>query len=64
MGASVVAGVDVPPILEPTEHIFDLVPLAIQNAVVLERLAEAHDKAADDLERLIASGDLPGDLGI
>lgn len=29
-----------------------------------ERLAAAHDKAADDLAHLIASGNLPGDLGI
>jgi hypothetical protein len=29
-----------------------------------ERLAAVHDKAADDLEQLIASGDLPSDLVI
>ena len=29
-----------------------------------EMLAEHHEKAADNLEQLIASGNLPGDLGI
>lgn len=29
-----------------------------------ERLAAVHDKSAEDLEQLIASGNLPGDLGI
>ena len=29
-----------------------------------ERLAAIHDKAAADLQNLIASGNLPGDLGI
>ena len=38
MCASIVTGVDAPPILEPTEHVFDLVPLAIQNAVMFDRL--------------------------
>lgn len=37
MGASVVAGVDASS-LEPTERVFDLVPLAIQNAVMFDRL--------------------------
>jgi hypothetical protein len=31
---------------------------------IFERLAAVHDKAAEDLEQLIASGNLPGDLGI
>ena len=32
VGASVVAGVDAPPVLEPAEHVLDLVPLAIEFA--------------------------------
>jgi len=31
VGASVVAGVDAPPVLEPAEHILDLVALAIEH---------------------------------
>src|SRR3569623_1597895 len=38
MCASIVAGVDAPPVLEPAERIFDLVPLAIENAVMFDRL--------------------------
>ena len=38
MGASVVTGVDAPPVLEPAEHVLDLVPLAIENAVMFDRL--------------------------
>ena len=38
MGASVVAGVDAPPVLEPSEHVLDLVALAIERAVVVDRL--------------------------
>jgi hypothetical protein len=38
MGASVISGVDASPVLEPTEHVFDLVTLAIENAVVPDRL--------------------------
>ena len=33
MGASVIAGVDAPPILEFTEHIFDFMSLAIEGFV-------------------------------
>lgn len=29
-----------------------------------DQLAAVHDKAADELEQLIASGNLPGELGI
>ena len=32
MSASVVASVDAPPIFELSEHVFDLVPLAIESA--------------------------------
>ena len=38
MRASVVTGMDTPPILEPAEHVFDLVPLAIENAVMFDQL--------------------------
>ena len=38
MCASVVTGMDAPPILEPAEHVFDLVALAIENSVVFDRL--------------------------
>ena len=38
MGASVVAGVNAPPVLEPSEHVLDLVPLAIECAIVVDRL--------------------------
>ena len=38
MGASVVAGVNAPPALEPSEHVLDLVPLAIELVVVVDRL--------------------------
>ena len=34
MCASVVAGVDAPPVLQPTEHVLDLVALAVEGAVV------------------------------
>lgn len=34
MGASVVAGVDTPPVLEPTEHVLDLGALAVEGYVV------------------------------
>jgi hypothetical protein len=37
MCASVVTGMDAPPISEPAEHVFDLVPLAIENAVMLDQ---------------------------
>ena len=38
MGASVVASVNAPPVLEPSEHVLDFVPLAIEFAVVVDRL--------------------------
>src|SRR5437868_14513748 len=38
MCASIVTGVDAPPVLEPAERIFDLVPFAIENAVMFDRL--------------------------
>ena len=34
MGAAVVAGVDASPVFEPTEHVLDLVPLAVEKPVV------------------------------
>lgn len=37
MGASVVAGVDAPPVLEPAEHILDLVPLTIEHPIMFDR---------------------------
>ncbi len=36
MCASVVTGVDAPLVLEPAEHVFDLVALAIERLVVLD----------------------------
>jgi len=33
----IVAGVDASPVLEPTEHVFDLVALAVQRSVVRDR---------------------------
>lgn len=38
MSASIVAGMDASPVLDPAEHVFDLVPLAIENAVMFDRL--------------------------
>ena len=34
MGASVVAGVDAPPVLEASEHVLDFVALAVEGLVV------------------------------
>lgn len=34
MGASVVAGVDAPPVFEFAEHVFDLVPLSVECLIV------------------------------
>ena len=34
MCAAVVAGVDAPPVFQPAEHVLDLVPLAMERAVV------------------------------
>ncbi len=36
MGASVVAGVDAAPVFEPTEHVLDLVALAVKDTVVAD----------------------------
>src|SRR3954465_14256166 len=38
MCASIVTGVDAPPVLEPAERIFDLVPFAREKAVMFDRL--------------------------
>ena len=38
MSASVVAGMDAPPVLKSTECILDLVPFAIENAIMFDRL--------------------------
>jgi hypothetical protein len=38
MSASVVAGMDAPPVLESAERILDLVPFAIENAIMFDRL--------------------------
>ena len=38
MGASVVAGVDPPPVLKPAEHDLDLVALAVERGIVRDRL--------------------------
>ena len=38
MGASVVAGVDAPPVFEAAEHVFDLVALPVEVAVVRDLL--------------------------
>jgi hypothetical protein len=38
MSASVVACMDAPPVLDPAEHVFDLVSLAIEFAVMFDRL--------------------------
>jgi hypothetical protein len=37
MGASIVAGMDAPPILEPAKHVLDLVTLLVENAVMFDR---------------------------
>ena len=37
MGASVVAGVDAAPVLEPAEHVLDSVALFVQGGVVRDR---------------------------
>ncbi len=37
MGATVVAGVDAPPVLEFAEHVFDPVALAVEGGVVRDR---------------------------
>lgn len=34
VGTSIVAGVYAPPVLEPSEHVFDLVPLAVEGLIV------------------------------
>ena len=37
MCASVIAGVDAPPVFEAPEHVFDFMPLAIEISVVADR---------------------------
>lgn len=37
VGASIVAGVDAPPVLEPAEHTLDLVPLTIEHRIMFDR---------------------------
>lgn len=37
VGASVVAGVDAPPVLEPAEQVFDLLTLAVERPVMFQR---------------------------
>ena len=37
MGAAVVSGVDAPPILEPSEHVLDLVALLVEDGVMGDR---------------------------
>ena len=37
VGASVVSSVDAPPVLEPAEHILDLVALTVEGAVVRDQ---------------------------
>src|ERR1700742_3150749 len=37
MGAAVVSGVDAPPILEPCEHVLDLVALLVEDGVMGDR---------------------------
>jgi hypothetical protein len=39
VGASIVKGMDAPPAFEPAEHIFDSVPLAIEDAVMFDRFS-------------------------
>lgn len=34
MGATIVACVDAPPVLDPAEHVLDLVPLSIERRIV------------------------------
>ena len=37
MGATVVAGVDAPPVFEAPEHVFDLVALFVEDGVMRDR---------------------------
>ena len=37
MGAAVIAGVDAAPVLEPAEHVLDLVATAVEDGVVWDR---------------------------
>ncbi len=37
MSASIVAGMDAPPVLDSAEHVFDLVPLAVEHTIMLDR---------------------------
>ncbi len=36
MCASVVAGVDTPPVLDPAKHVFDFVALAVEDLIVVD----------------------------
>jgi hypothetical protein len=36
VGAAIVSGVDAPPVLEPAEHVLDLVPLPLKGLVVVD----------------------------
>ena len=38
VGASIIARVDAPPVLQPAEHILDLVALAVERAIVVGRI--------------------------
>src|SRR3546814_5782096 len=38
MSAAVVAGMDASPVFEPAEHVLDLVPLAVEDTIMLDRL--------------------------
>ena len=50
MGASVVSGVDAPPVLEAGEEVLDLVSLAIEDGIVavLDFVAAMRRDAGDD----------------
>lgn len=38
MSASIVAGIDAPPVLEPAEHVLDLAPLTIEHPIMFDFL--------------------------
>ena len=37
MGATVVSGVDAPPVFEPAEHVLDFVALSVEDGVIGDR---------------------------
>ena len=37
MGATVVSGVDAPPVFEAPEHVFDLVALVVEDGIMRDR---------------------------